>query len=98
MSCTETSGLSSGPPRYDIREDPPFTDPAAIAAGYENLPSVDRVGYVARRNGYDPEECIQKAPEDGEMGPDWTSPDGIRKYGICRPTAKGRRAKGRHMQ
>ena len=60
--------------------------------------SVNRVGYVARRIGYDAEECIQKALEDNEIEVCKPSGDGHRRYGVYRLTAKGREALVKHMR
>ena len=92
------SGLSHRRPRLSIRADPMTPNPAILAAGFENMLSVNRVGYVARRIGYDAEECIQKALEDGEIEMHRPSGDEHRGYDVYRLTAKGRRALDRHMR
>jgi len=60
--------------------------------------SVNRVGYVARRIGYDAEECIQKALEDNEIEVCKPSGDGHRRYDVYRLTTKGREALVKHMR
>ena len=92
------SGLSHRRPRLSIRADPMTPNPAILAAGFENMLSVNRVGYVARRIGYDAEECIQKALEDGEIEMHRPSGDEHMGYDVYRLTAKGRRALDRHMR
>lgn len=56
------------------------------------------IGYVARRIGYDAEECIQKAPDDDEIETHRPSPDGDRGYDVYRLRARGRRASGKHLR
>ena len=98
LSSTEMSGLSSRPPPLNIRDDPMSPNPAILAAGFEDMLSVNRVGYVARRIGYDAEECIQKALEDDEIEMYKPSGDVHRGYDVYRLTAKGRRALDKHMR
>ncbi len=98
LAGTEMSGLSSRRPRLSIRGDPVSPNPAILAAGFEDMLSVNRVGYVARRIGYDAEECIQKALEDNEIEVCKPSGDGHRRYGVYRLTAKGREALVKHMR
>lgn len=97
MSGTETSGLSSRRPRLSIRTDPMSPSPVILAAGLEETVTVNMVNYVARWIGYDAEECILKALEDGEIEIFETSPDGSRGYDIYRLTAKGRREADQHI-
>ena len=92
------SGLSSKGPRLSIRRDPVSPNPAILAAGFEDMLSVNRVGYVARRIGYDAEECIQKALEDDEIEMYKQGGDGHRRYDVYRLTAKGREALVKHMR
>ena len=98
MSGTEMSGLSSSRPRLSVREDTSSPSPVILAAGFEKTVSVNMVNYVARWIGYDAEECILKALEDGEIEIFETSPDGSRGYDIYRLTAKGRREADRHLR
>ena len=98
MSGTETSGLSSRRPRLSIRTDPMSPSPVILAAGLEETVTVNMVNYVARWIGYDAEECILKALEDGEIEIFETSPDGSRGYDIYRLTAKGRREADQHLR
>ena len=71
--------------------------PVILAAGLEETVTVNMVNYVARWIGYDAEECILKALEDGEIEIFETSPDGSRGYDIYRLTAKGRREADQHI-
>ena len=97
LGGTEMSGLSRRP-RLSIRRDPTSPNPAILAAGFENMLSVNRVGYVARRIGYDAEECIQKALEDDEIEVCKVGGGGHRRYDVYRLTAKGRKALVKHMR
>ena len=91
------SEWSSGPPRRSIRSDPPSSNPAVIAAGFADMVDVDLVDYAATRLGYDTEECIQKALEDGEI--EMYQPSGGRRgYDVYRLTAKGRREANDHLR
>ena len=56
------------------------------------------INYVAQCTGYDTEECIQVALEDGEIELYLRNPGGCRKYDICRLTAKGRRECDMHIR
>ena len=47
--------------------------------------------------GYDTEECIQKAADDGDIEVYYLNLYGDREYDVYRLTAKGRRASDRHM-
>ena len=88
LSSTGMSEWSTGLPRRSIRADPPSSNPAVIAAGFDDLVAVDLVNYAAARLGYDTEECIQKALEDGEI--EMCQPSGGRRgYDVYRLTAKG---------
>ena len=84
--------------RYrSIRRDPPPTSLVIAAAGYSDVVSVSRINYVAWWAGYDTEECIQKAVDDGDIEVYYPDVCGDRKYDTYRLTAKGRRAADRHM-
>ena len=90
--------MSSEDGRYrNIRRDPPPTSPVITAAGYSDVVGVGLVDYVAWWAGYDTEECIQKAVDDGDIEVYRFSPYGARRYDTYRLTAKGRRAADRHM-
>ena len=97
LSSTGMSEWSTGLPRRSIRTDPPSSNPAVIAAGFDDLVAVDLVNYAAARLGYDTEECIQKALEDGEI--EMYQPSGGRRgYDVYRLTAKGRREANEHLR
>ena len=98
LGGTEMSGLSSSRPRLSIRRDPMSPNPAILAAGFEDMLSVNRVGYVARRIGYDGEECIQKALADNEIEVCKAGGGGHRGYDVYRLTAKGRDALVKHTR
>ena len=88
---------STGLPRRGIRADPPSSNPAVIAAGLGDLVAVDLVDYAAARPGYDTEECIQKALEDGEI--EMYQPSGGRRgYDVYRLAAKGSREEDEHLR
>ena len=96
MSGTDMSGLSRRP-RLSIRTDPMSPSPVILAAGFEKTVSVNMVNYVARWIGYDAEECILKALEDGEIEMYKTSRFERRGYDLYRLTAKGRREADQHL-
>ena len=98
MSGTEMSGLSSSRPRLSVREDTSSPSPVILAAGFEKTVSVNMVNYVARWIGYDAEECILKALEDGEIEMYKTSRFERRGYDLYRLTAKGRREADQHLR
>ena len=81
-----------------IREYPPHTNPVAAAAGLGETTGVGLIGYAARRGGYDAEECIRKAAEDGKAVFHRPSGDGHREYDVYRLTAKGSRAAERYFR
>lgn len=74
-----------------MRTDPPPINPVIPAAMGSHTVIADVVDYVARLTGYDAEECIQKAIEDGVIELDskggWKRGDGVYRF-----TAKGRKA------
>ena len=98
LGSTEMSGLSSKRPRLSIRRDPMSPNPAILAAGFEDMLSVNRVSYVASRIGCDAEECIQKALEDNEIEVCKVGGGGHRRYDVYRLTAKGREALVKHTR
>lgn len=81
----------NGDRRRSMRTDPPPINPVIPAAMGSHTVIADVVDYVARLTGYDAEECIQKAIEDGVIELDseggWERGDGVYRF-----TAKGRRA------
>ena len=98
LSSMEMSEVSSEGRRYQsIRRDPPPVSPVVAAAGYSDTVGVALIDYAAWCAGYDTEECIQKAVDDGYI--EVYCPDlcGDRRYDTYRLTAKGRRAADRHM-
>lgn len=82
--------------RRSIREDPPPINPVIPAAGGSDTVIVDHIDYVAQWAGYDTEECIQKAVEDGEIELYYKNPYKCRELDVYRLTAKGRRESDRH--
>ena len=94
----EMSEPSSEGQRYrSIHRDPPPTSPVITAAGGSDVVSVSRINYVAWWAGYDTEECIQKAVDDGDIEVYYPDLWGDRRYDTYRLTAKGRRAADRRM-
>ena len=74
--------------------------PASIviaATGGSDVVDVGRINYVARRAGFNAEECIQRAVNEGHIEAYDFDLDGDREYDAYRLTAKGRRAADRHM-
>ena len=99
LGSMEMSEPSSEGRRYrSIHRNPPPTSPVITAAGGSDVVGVGLVDYVAQWAGYDTEECIQKAVDDGYV--EVYRPDlcGDRRYDTCRLTAKGRRASDKHMK
>ena len=96
LKGTETSGSSRSRPLQSIRRDPLPTNPAVVAAGFSETADVAVINYVARRIGYDTEECIQKALEDNEI--EMYRPSRNREYDVYRLTARGRRAADEHLR
>ena len=98
MSSMEMSEPSSEGRRCrDIRRDPSPASLVIAAAGYSDMVSVSRINYAAWWTGYDTEECVQKAMDDGYIEVYYFNPYGARKYDTYRLTAKGRRAADRYM-
>ena len=60
-------------PWRDLTGDPPPVNPVIPAAGVSCTVTVGLVDYVARRAGYDTEECIGKALDDGVIELDYKS-------------------------
>ena len=98
LNSMEISETSSEGRRYrSICRDPPPTSPVIAAAGYSDVVDVGIIDYAAWCAGYDTEECIQKAVDDGDIEVYEFSPYGARGYDAYRLTAKGRRAADRYM-
>ena len=98
MSSTGALGTLNGRQYRSMRRDPPPINPVIPAAGGSDTMSVALVNYVAQCTGYDTEECIQVALEDGEIELYYRCPGGYREYDVYRFTAKGRRACDRHIR
>ena len=97
MSGTGTM-LHSGNDRWrSIRTDPPPVNPVIPAALGSCTVVVAAIDYVARWAGYDTEECIEKAIEDGLIELDEKN-EWKRDYDVYRFTAKGRRASDAHAR
>ena len=77
---------------------PPPINPVILATGGSDTVTVVIINYVAQCTGYDTEECIQVALEDGEIELYLRNPGGCRKYDIYRLTAKGRRECDIHIR
>ena len=97
MSGTEMLQSSSRRPWRDLASDPPPVNPVIPAAGGSCTVTVDLVVYVARRAGYDTEECIEKALDDGVIELDYKS-DLNRDHDVYRLTARGRRLSDDHTR
>ena len=97
MSGTEMLQSSSRRPWRDLASDPPPVNPVIPAAGGSCTVTVGLVVYVARRAGYDTEECIEKALDDGVIELDYKS-DWNRDHDVYRLTAKGRRLSDDHTR
>ena len=98
MSSMRMSEPSSEGQHYrGIHRDPPPASLVIAAAGYSDVVGVGLVDYVAQWSGYDTEECIQGAVDDGYV--EVYRPDlcGDRRYDTYRLTAKGRRAADKYM-
>ena len=78
------------------REPAPSSIVIAAAGGADEV-DVGRINYVARWAGYNTEECIQRAVNEGHIEVYDFNPHGKREYDTYRLTAKGRRAADRHM-
>ena len=80
------------------RKDLPCTNPVIPAAGRHDLAGVAVINYVAQRLGYDTEECIRMALEDGYIELYHRNRLGYREYDTYRLTAKGRKASDEHTR
>ena len=84
-------------PWRDLTGDPPPVNPVIPAAGVSCTVTVGLVDCVARRAGYDTEECIGKALDDGVIELDYKS-DWNRDHDVYRLTARGRRLSDDHTR
>ena len=93
LSSMEMPELSSGGRRCrDIRRDPSPASLVIAAAGYSDMVSVSRINYAAWWTGYDTEECVQKAMDDGYIEVYCFNPYGARSttHTDSRPRDAGR--------
>lgn len=97
MSGTAVRDLSSEPSAQTAGEEP-YVHAAVVACGGSDLVNVGEVDYVARRSGYDTEECVREAVEAGEIEAFHKSEDGRRQFDIYRVTPKGLKEHRRHMR
>ena len=97
MSGTAVQDSSSEPSAQTAGEEP-YVHAAVVACGGSEYVDVGQVDYVARRSGYDTEECVRVALEAGEIEPLHKSEDGRRQFDIYRVTPKGLREHRRHMR
>ena len=89
---------SSEPPALVDDDEEPYVHAAVVACGGSEYVDVGQVDYVARRSGYDTEECVRVALEAGEIEPLHKSEDGRRQFDIYRVTPKGLSEHRRHMR
>lgn len=80
------------------RKDPPRVNPVIPAAGGNETVDVAVINYVAHRLGYDTEECIRMALEDGYIELYHRNRSGYREYDTYRFTAKGCKARDEHTR
>ena len=98
LICREGQELSNGRRCRSYRKDLPCTNPVIPAAGGNDLVGVAVINYVAYRLGYDTEECIRMALEDGYIELYHRNRLGYREYDTYRLTAKGRKASDEHTR
>lgn len=98
MICREGQVLSNGRRCRSYRKDLPCINPVIPAARGSNLVYVAVINYVAYRLGYDTEECIRMALEDGYIELYHRNQHGYREYDTYRLTAKGRKASDEHTR
>ena len=91
-------GSSSEPPALVDDDEEPYVHAAVVACGGSDDVDVGQIDYVARRSGYDTEECVRVAVEAGEIEPLHKSEDGRRQFDIYRVTSKGLSEHRRHMR
>ncbi len=97
MSGTVARDSSSEPPALVVDEEP-YVHAAIVACGGNDLVDVGQIDYVARRSGYDTEECVHVAVKADEIEPFHKSGDGRRQFDIYRVTPKGLGEHRRHMR
>ena len=97
MSATAARDSSSEPPALVVDEEP-YVHAAVVACGGNDLVDVGQIDYVARRSGYDTEECVREAVEAGEIEAFHKSKGGYRQFDIYRVTPKGLKEHRRHMR
>ena len=88
----------NGRQRRSYRKDLPCTNPVIPAAGGNDVVNVAVINYVAQRLGYDTEECIRMALEDGHIELYHRNRSGYREYDTYRFTAKGCKARDEHTR
>lgn len=88
LRCMGTLRQSNGNRWRSMRTDPPPVNPVIPAAMGSSTVTVDSVAYLTRLVGYDTEECIQKAVEEGVIELDHKS-KWERDHDVYRFTAKG---------
>ena len=98
LSSTEVQGSLNGRQCRSFRKDPPRINPVIPAAGGSETVDVGIINYVAQRIGYDTEECIRIALEDGVIELHHRSLPDFREYDTYRLTAKGARMRDEHTR
>ena len=96
MAGMEAQGSLNGRRCRSFRKDPPRINPVIPAAGGEDEVSVGLVNYVAQGTGYDTEECIRIALEDGVIELYHRNLPDYREYDTYRFTAKGAKMRDEH--
>ena len=96
--CASARDSSSEPPALVDDDEEPYVHDAVVACGGSDLVDVGQIDNVARRSGYDTEECVRVAVEAGEIEPFHKSEDGSRQFDIYRVTPKGLKEHRRHMR
>ena len=98
MSGTVARDSSSEPPALVDDDEEPYVHAAVVACGGCDDVDVGQIDYVARRSGYDTEECVRVAVEAGEIEPLHKDKHGYRQFDIYRVTPKGLKEHRRHMR
>ena len=94
----EAQGSLNGRRCRSFRKEPPRINPVIPAAGGAEEVCVALVNYVAQGTGYDTEECIRIALEDGVIELGHRSLPDYREYDTYRFTAKGARMRDEHTR
>ena len=81
-----------------VADEEPYVHTAVVACGGSDDVDVGQIDYVARRSGYDTEECVRVAVEAGEIEPLHKDKHGYRQFDIYRVTPKGLKEHRRHMR